>query len=327
MKNRKKILELLIITTLVITIIVPTNVSSEEQNSEIKIVCTNSILADFTENLAPNNTTIDYIMPAGACPAHFDTTPSDIDKIINADIIISLGWEPWLENLLSKSGNTDYNEIKCAKLGEWNIPTGAIKYVQKISEGLKEILTGYNLTIQQNTENYIQKINETDDKLKQEIEDKGLKNREVVCIEWYKDFLTYFGLNVTYYYGSPEGLSLQDEIDVINAVSKEDVVAIIDNLQSGTTFGAEVASKTGKSHIILSNFPNAVPNTETYLKTIEYNINQTIKGIQTYDYKKGDIQKLESQIDSITLQRNASIAISLILALIAITFFIMFKRK
>ena len=317
------------VTLLVIFLSIINSITVKAQNTgeEIEIICTNSVLADFAKNLAPENSSIDYIMPAGACPAHFDTTPSDIDKIINADVIISLGWEPWLDKLIEKSENNNYNEIVCMGIGEWNIPTGAIKYIQKIADELKEILPSYNTTIQQNYEDYLEKINDTSEELKQRIISNGLTERKVVSIEWYKDFLEYFGLNVTYYYGSPEFLSLQDEDEILNAVSNEDVSAIIDNLQSGTTFGSKVASKTGKSHIILSNFPNAVPATDSYLETIKYNINQTIKGIQTFDYKQGEIQGLEKEIDGLSLQRNLLVAVSIILVILAIFLFIMFKRK
>jgi len=325
-KNQKLVVFTLLIITAFI-IINSTSVIAQDNDEELRIICTNSALADFAKNIAPKNTTIDYIMPAGACPAHFDTIPSDIDKIVNADIIISLGWEPWLEDLINKSENQNYNEIKCAGLGEWNIPTGAIKHIEKIRDRLFEILPEYNRTIQENANSYMQKINDTTVIIKRKIEDQGLENRTVVCIEWYKDFLNYFGFNVSYYYGSPEGLSVQDEIDVVNAVLNEDVCVIIDNLQSGTTFGAKVASETGKSHVILTNFPGAVPQTETYLKMIKHNINQTISGIQTYDYKRGDIQNLEDQLNEIVLQRNASIALSAILALFSIILFILYKRK
>ncbi|MEF8848223.1 MAG: metal ABC transporter substrate-binding protein [Candidatus Thermoplasmatota archaeon] len=306
----------------------PIKADAQGTNEKIKIVCTNSILADFTKNIAPKkNTSIEYIMPAGVCPAHFDTSPGDVDKIVNADIIISLGWEPWLESLINKSYNKNYYEIKCIGLGEWNIPTGAIKYVKKIEEGLKQVIPQYNQTIQKNTENYLERINETTKNLKQKIKTKGLKDKKVVCIGWYKDFLNYFGLNVSYYYGAPESLSVQDELNVIDAASKDQVTAVVDNLQSGTEFGARVASETGKSHVILTNFPNAIPGTESYLKTIQYNVNQTIKGIETYDYKKTGIQKLESQINDIELQRNASVTIAVILAIFSLTMVVMYRRK
>jgi len=327
MKKKLHLLFIMILVTSILMIFDYESVTAQDSNDKIKIICTNSALADFADNIAPKNAIIDYIMPAGSCPAHFDTIPSDIDKIVNADIIISLGWEPWLEDLINKSENQNYNEIKCLGLGEWNIPTHAIKYIEKIRDRLFEILPEYNCTIQQNTDYYLLRINETAENLKQKIENNGLKNRKVVCIEWYKDFLNYFGFNVSYYYGSPEDLSVQDEAEVINSVLDEDVCVIIDNLQSGTSFGAKVALETGKSHVILTNFPDAVPQTETYLNMIQYNINQTISGIQTYDYKKGDINDLEKQVNEITLQRNASIALSLLLAIFSIVLFIMFKKK
>lgn len=328
MKRKQKMIEITLLIGLFLMITMPLNATADESENTINIVCTNSILADFAANIAPEETTsVDYIMPAGVCPAHFDTSPSDVNKIIEADIIISLGWEPWLEDLLTKSENQNYHQIVCSKIGEWNIPTGAIKYVQKIKTGLKESIPEYNSTIEQNANSYIQKINTTAEKLKQQIETESLQNRKVVCIEWYKDFLEYFGLDVSYYYGAPEGLSVQDELKVIDAASKKDVTVVIDNLQSGTEFGAKVASETGKTHVILSNFPNAVPGTDSYLKTIQYNINQTIDGIQTYDYKQGDIQKLESQIEEMQLQRNASLSIVGILAVLAAIIFLMYKRK
>lgn len=330
MKRKKKFLEIALIVSLLILITTSFNANAEESNEEINIICANSVLADFTLNIAPQDiTTVEYILPAGICPAQFEQRPSDINKTRNADIIISFGnlhMESWLEKLLSKTDN-EYSRINCSQLGEWNVPTNAIKYVQKISDELIKILPEYNATIKENSENYITTITTTAEELKQKIENEGIKNRTVVCVEWYKDLLDYFGLNVSYYYGSPEGLSLKDEMDVINAVSEEEVSAVIDNLQSGTEFGARVASETGKTHVILSNFPYAVPGTDTYIKTMKYNVNQTIEGIQTYDYKKGEIQELESKIDGLNLQRNASLGIAGILALLSIVLFVMFKRK
>ncbi|EMR74445.1 ABC-type metal ion transport system, periplasmic component/surface adhesin [Thermoplasmatales archaeon SCGC AB-540-F20] len=92
-------------------------ITTQAEETKTAIICTNSILADFTSNLLTENVTIEYIMPAGVCPAHFDTCPSDVSKIASADVIISLGWEPGLPVLLESSGNTEYKEIKCAQLG------------------------------------------------------------------------------------------------------------------------------------------------------------------------------------------------------------------
>ena len=70
----------------------------------INIICANAVLADFTSNLIKENVTIQYIMPSGACPSHFDICPSDVSLISSAEIIVSLGYEPWLDSLQSLSG-------------------------------------------------------------------------------------------------------------------------------------------------------------------------------------------------------------------------------
>lgn len=325
MKNitANKIILFFLIALLSFSTLMPQSIAEEE----IQIVCTNSALADFTSNILKENISIEYIMPAGACPAHFDTSPSDVSKIMNADIIISLGWEPWLENLLNKSGNNEYTEIKCPGLGEWNIPTGAIAYVETITEGLQTAIPTKETQIQQQSNEYITAINQKANELKNQIQENNLTNKKIVCMQWQKDFLEWIGLNVTYSYPPPESLSVQDELEVITASSQPEVMAVVDNLQSGTAFGARVASETGISHIIFSNFPGAVPNTDTYLDMITYNTDQLINGITSYELTSEQTKDLQNQLDTMQLQRNAFGVTTLLAFVLCIILFLMYKRK
>lgn len=302
------------------------NIHAEE--ADIKIVCSNSILADFTSNLIKENVSIEYIMPPGVCPAFYDTTPSDVSTIVNADIIISFGsaqMEPWLDDLLSY--NTDADLIECKDMGEWNIPSGAKIYVEHLTDELSEILPEKNEKIHANSESYINEIDEKSLELQGLVEANNLLNKPVICMSWQKDFVEDLGLNVVHSYGPPQGLSVQDILDIKEAAIDNDVCAIIDNLQSGTEVGAEAASGSGASHVIFTNFPGAVPGTDTYLDMINYNTEQLIEGIQTYEYKKGDIAELESQISNLELQRNSMIVLAVIFVILALVFYIMYKKK
>ena len=300
---------------------------AQAEETTTTIVCTNSILADFTSNILTDNVTIEYIMPAGVCPAHFDTSPSDVSLITSADIIISLGWEPWLDSLLASSGNTDVKQIKCSQLGEWNIPSGAIKYVEKIRDELSLLLPEYNDTIQANAQAYLTEINGTAEYLQSIVISNGSVGKKVICMQWQKDFVEWLDLNVTYSYAPPESLSVQDELDIINAASSGDICAVIDSLQSGTDFGARVTSESGASHIIFTNFPGAIPGTDTYLEMIIYNTNQLTEGIEAYEYKQGGLQELESQISGLEVQRNASLVIAAMFGILACVFVVMYKKK
>jgi len=317
---------ILLIITMVLFSGLAINVSGEENTTNI--VCTNAILADFTSNLIKENVSIEYIMPSGVCPAYYDTTPSDVDKIVDADIIISFGspfMEPWLADLLDY--NENYSLIECKNMGEWNIPSGAKTYVEYIAEQLSEILPGQNNTIQTNADSYLLEIDQKADALKNSIETEGYTDTKIITMSWQQDFLEWLGLNVTYSYGPPQGLSAQDQLAVINVSTSEDVYVIVDNLQSGTDFGGKVASESGASHVIFTNFPEAVPGTDTYLEMIEYNTEQLIKGIETYEYKQGEINTLQGQISGLESQRNISIFLVAIFTILCLVLYILYKKK
>jgi ABC-type Zn uptake system ZnuABC Zn-binding protein ZnuA len=199
--------------------------------------------------------------------------------------------------------------------------------VQKIKDGLVTILPNRSALISQNTATYLAQINETEQELQNLIATAGFQDRKIISMEWQKDFLQDLGLNVTYYYGPPEGLSVQDELDVFDAASQDDISAIVDNLQSGTDFGARISSETGVSHVIFTNFPGAIPGADTYLEMVAYNTDQIIKGMQTHDQVSHDTQALRDQVSSLSLQRNLFVIVSVIAILFCLLLYIMYIRK
>lgn len=325
-KDLNKIYVLIGIVTIMLFSAFTINTSAEEDT--INVICTNSILADFASNLLTENATIEYIMPPGVCPAYYDTTPSDVNKIVTADIIISFGsnvMEPWLGDLLAYNPTGDL--IECKDMGEWNYPSGAKNYIEFLKTELAVLHPELNDTIFANAEDYINKIDDKFLELQEKIENYSYNNKKVVCMKWLEGFFEFLGLNVTYSYGPPQGLSLQDELDVINAASSNEVCAVIDNLQSGTDFGARVASESGASHVIFTNFVDAIPGTETYLDMITYNADQLIKGIAAYEYKKGELAELKSQISNLELQRNIFLVFAVIFVILTLTFYIIYRKK
>ena len=301
--------------------------TTSAKETQINICCTNSILADFTNNLIKEDVNIEYIMPAGICPTHFDTSPSDISKIKNSDIIISLGIEPWLNSLIESSDNSDYKIIECKGLGQWNIPSGAKKYVEKLKNELSLILPEINDSIKSNSQTYMNHINDTADQLLNIINSKQYQNKSVICMQWHADFINWLGLDVIYSYGPPESLSMQDMINISNIANNREIYAIIDNLQSGTDFGARIALESDSSHIVFTNFPKAFPDTDSYLDMIIYNTEKLVDGISSYEDKQGEISVLENTISSIELQRNFSLFGMIIFGLLASIFIVLYKRK
>jgi len=301
---------------------------SSRGNDTINVVCTNSILADFTYQLLREEASVEYIMPAGACPSHFDTRPSDVNRIEDADIVVSLGWEPWLSGLIESSGNTDAVQVKCMGLGEWGPPSGAKGYVDKLAQELSQILPEHNTTIQQKAQEYRNAIDQKGQELLNLMAAKGYTGTNVIVMEWQKPFVEWLGFNVVASYGPPEGLSTKDVLNISStAQDAEDLALIIDNLQSGTDFGARLASETGAIHIIVTNFPGAVPGTDSYLEALDYNSNQLMDGAASYEYKKGDIVELEDEVEALKLQRAILGATSAMFAVLSAVLLAVYKTQ
>ena len=88
-----------------------------------------------------------------------------------------------------------------------------------------------------------------------------------------------------------------------------------------------MASETGAIHIIVTNFPGAVPGTNSYLEALDYNSNQLMDGVSSYEYKKGDIAELEDEVEALKLQRAILGATSGIFAVLSAVLLVVYKKQ
>ena len=304
----------------------------DADDDAIEIICTNSALADFTSNLLGSElgdtASVEYIMPAGVCPSHFDTSPSDVVTIASADVVVSLGWEPWLGDLLDASGNDDVHRIACSGLGEWNIPSGAAAYLSAIAEGLSDFAPEWEETLSANSENYSAEIAASYEAARLHVESLGLNGTKVVTIEWYAVFLTGLGFEVVASYGAPETLSTEDVLEVTEKCDDPEVAMVVDNLQSTVDFGANLAAELGKVHVILSNFPGAIPGKYTYLDNYAYNVGELVNAATAYEETQTVLSDLESKVASLEFQRVAlAVAAAMLAALLLLSLMIGRRRK
>jgi ABC-type Zn uptake system ZnuABC Zn-binding protein ZnuA len=285
---------------------------------EFTIVCANSILADFAENVVGDLAQVEYLMPAGVCPSHFDSRPSDATMVAGADVIIMMGWEGWLNGLIEATGKSEVPRINCMGLGDQNLPEDAKRFVDKIATEMAVIMPEHADAFAANAAPYKTSIEAKAVELRERVQAAGVTGRKVVVMEWQKAFVEFLDFEVVNTYSSPEGLSVKDQLNVTEAASAEDVVMIVDNLQSTTEFGTQVAAETGKSHVILTNYPSAYPNTYTYLDMIDYNTDQLIEGVEEYEYKRGEIADLEAQVKDLETERGMYLTMAVILLIVTV---------
>ena len=318
MTNMKLGPSMVLLILLVTALAVPVMGMSSDGEEELRIVCANSILADFSANVVGDMARVEYLMPAGVCPSHYDSRPSDATMVAGADVIVMMGWEGWLNGLIESTGNDEAVLIKCQGMGEQNLPSHAKAFVDQIATGLSDVMVEDADAISTNAEAYKAEIDAKASELQARVEAAGVAGTRVVVMLWWSDFVDFLGFERATVYGPPEGLSVQDQLNVSTTASEEDVAMVIDNLQSGTEFGAKVASDTGKEHVVLTNFPNALPGTDTYLDMIDRNTDELIEAAERYEYKQGEIADLEAQVKDLEAESGMYMTLAIIFLVVTV---------
>ena len=306
---------------------VPTMGVTTGGDDDLKIVCANSILADFTANVVGDLAQVEYLMPAGVCPSHYDSRPSDATMVAGADVIVMMGWEGWLSGLIESTGRTEVPVIRCSAMGEQNLPEDAKAFVDQIAAGLSDVMEDNAAALSANADVYKAQINAKAMELQDRVQAAGVAESKVVVMQWQKAFVEFLGFEVAGVYAPPEGLSVQDQLKVSTTASAEDVAMVVDNLQSGTEFGSKIASDTGKEHVVLSNFPSAYPNTYTYLDMIDYNTDMLIEGVEKFEFKKGEIADLDAQVKDLEYQSGMYLTMAVIFLIIALFLGVLLVRS
>lgn len=170
------------------------NDSTSQSNEKIKVVTTNSILYDMVKNVGGDNVEIHSIVPIGQDPHEYEVKPKDIKALTDADVVFYSGLNletgnGWFKNALSQA-NKSYEDgsvvkvsknvkplyLNGAKEGDeskqdphaWLSLDNGIKYVEEISKALIKKNDNYKDDIQNNTKDYITKLED----LKKESHDK-----------------------------------------------------------------------------------------------------------------------------------------------------------
>lgn len=323
-KKRKKLI-VLISLLMFVSILVSVSEAGSSGNSKPTVVCTTTILSSFAEQVGGDNVTVISIVPPGVCPAHYDITPSAVYAVSTASLVIYGGIEPWLDDLIEASG---VNVTRAKIGGPWHPYTAALEYVRKIRDALSEALPKCSSCFEENAQTVCEVINATAQKIMANATDLEVGQVKVVCMLWQKAFVEWLGFNVTAAYGPPEKLTTSEILNLTNTAEEEGAALVIDNLPSGTKFGAKLAADVGAQHVILSNFPGAVPDTENYAKMIEYNAKQLFEAVRRHQLMQGEIGELTDKLNSANMQIKILTATTVIfLAITVVEAIVVYRRK
>ncbi|MCJ1782671.1 MULTISPECIES: zinc ABC transporter substrate-binding protein [Mammaliicoccus] len=174
----------------IIVLLCACNATSSNEDKHLKIVTTNSILADMTKEVTKSDAKVTSIVPIGQDPHEYEIKPKDVKALTDADVIIYNGFNlesgnGWFEKALEQAGKkvSDKNVIQATedvtpiylKGGEgdknkidphaWLSIENGIKYVNTIEKHLSDIDKDHSKQFKDNAEKYTNKLDKLHHKM------------------------------------------------------------------------------------------------------------------------------------------------------------------
>ena len=246
----------------------------------IPVVATSVVLADLADKVGGEEVSVTPIIPAGFCPAHYDLKPSDLLAISRAKLVLYHGIEPWLETLL---GNVNPEAKVLVLSGPWITPASMIEKARAISVALGELLPEKAGYFASRAEGFARDVQALGEELKVRAEELKLSQVPAIVMAWQADFAQWLGLNVVATYLPEERLSLKALAELSAQGREAGVLLVIDNLQSGVSFGARLAHELGAIHVVLTSFPGAIPGAVDLSAMLQANAEAVFSAVESLE--------------------------------------------
>jgi ABC-type Zn uptake system ZnuABC Zn-binding protein ZnuA len=288
------------------------------------IVCTTSAVGNIVEECLGDTADVVVLVQPGLCPADFDMKPSDVYAVSNAKILFkqNIQGELWLEGLIEAAGNQNLTEV--AIPGAYNTPTGAKNYISWVGGNLSQIL---DVNLDSKISEMLTDVDDVSSWIASQAETLDASNVNVICMNWLKTFIESAGFTVVATYNPPETLSPIDITSLSEIAQRDGVTLIVDNLQIDVEFGKQIADEVGAEHVVLTNFPGAIPDTETLSKMLRYNAGQLFNATTTWratSTLKTEIVDLQNQVTIFQITTSLAVVIA---AVEAVLLYIRKKKK
>jgi ABC-type Zn uptake system ZnuABC Zn-binding protein ZnuA len=318
--NNKKLLPFFMIMMLLPLLLV--SVTEAQTTEKPIIVCTTSAVGSVVEELMGDQAEVLVLVQPGLCPADFDLKPGYVDAVSQATILFkqSIQGEFWLNSLLEAAGNENLTVVSIP--GVYTTPEGAKNYIRGVSGNLTQIL---GVDLEEKTAQMINDVDTVSEWITTQAANYDASNVKVICMAWLQTTIEAAGFTVVATFNPPETLSVGDITALIETAQTEGVALIVDNLQIDTEFGEGIASQVGAEHLVLTNFPGAIPNTESLALMLRYNAEQLFNGTATWQITselKTEKQDLQNQVSLFQITTALAIIVACVEAVLLLV-----KRK
>lgn len=303
MKNKKKIYWLLFAGFLLLAGC-GSQATDKEQENQLTVVATNSILADMAKEIGKEHVIVHSIVPVGTDPHEHEVLPEDIKKASDADVILYNGLNletgnGWFMNLMEtakKEEGKDYFAVSKkvtplylakgatktqADPHAWLDLSNGMKYVEEITRILSEKDEENQKEYEKNSKVYIEQLKKLDQQAKDSLGSIEEDKRLLVTSEGaFKYFSKAYDVPAAYIWeintesqGTPEQMKT-----IVNQVRDSNVPVLFVETSVDPRSMERVAKETGLTiydKLYTDSIDKKGEKGDSYYKMMQWNI-QTI---------------------------------------------------
>lgn len=294
--SKKRIISIVIIVLCIIALIgfiVWKNI--DRANREVSESRNTKIVASFypmyiiAENLTEGARNIELDLMADVnvgCLHDYTLTTEDMKKVEDADIFISngLGMESFIDKILESNGNmktidSSRNIQNLISEGEETNPhlwTSIEKYiaqVENISEGLQESDPDNAEIYEQNTVEYINKLEQLESEFEEQL--GGLKGQKAICLnEAFEYFGQELGMDLIVVETDHEEstISAEELKNIIDTSKSENIDMILIDKNDNKSNAETIANETGAKIYELNSGLTGITDKDAYISQMRENI-------------------------------------------------------
>jgi zinc/manganese transport system substrate-binding protein/manganese/iron transport system substrate-binding protein len=233
---------------------------------KVRVITTMSVLADMVRQVGGERVEAENIIPIGAGPEDYQPTPSDAQKIAQADVLFfnGFGLESWLDDLFKSAAKPGMPMVAVArgltpvdvggkdfKEGNphfWLSAVNGIQYVQAIRDALIQVDPQGQDTYVRNAERYTQELSALHAELHRMAETLPPERRKLVTNhDAFPYFAQAYGFTVVgNVLSNPESEpSAGDIAALVQSIKRENVKAIFTEAQFSPRLTDTIAQEAG----------------------------------------------------------------------------------
>jgi zinc transport system substrate-binding protein len=231
-------------------------------------------LADTARTVGGDRVRVVNFVPAGTCPGQADVKPSDLDNLRQARLLLIHDFQQAqsdMKALTASASNKDLITRVIAAPGGLMTPSYQSQLADLVEGALIENDPAGAFYYRDNAQRRRAEIASKAAEVQARFKTAGVNGVKVVAMLHQADFLKWAGFNVVATYGPPETITPAVLADAIRLGKAAGARLVVDNLQSGPDSGQSVARDLNVPRVTISNFPGALPGTDTWGQAADEN--------------------------------------------------------